>query len=72
MRCRRRCRRGGRHSRLNTPLTVNPVSQQEANRLAQGLYPGGPSLYRRGPNGYYGGQYAGGYPYPYGPVYYRP
>jgi hypothetical protein len=63
--------------RLNSPLTVDPVSQQEASRLAQGLYPGGPTLYRRpGPYGYYGPQYAGaygyGYPYPYGPVYYRP
>jgi hypothetical protein len=52
---------------LNTPLTVTPVSQQEAARLAQGLYPGGPTLYRRG--GYYGYPY--GYPYP-PPVYYRP
>jgi len=57
---------------INTPLTVNPVSPQEAARLAQGLYPGGPNLYRRGPYGYYGAQYAGAYPYPYGPVYYRP
>ena len=58
---------------LNTPITVNPVSPQEAARLAQGLYPGGPSLYRRGPGPYYGAQYAGGaYPYGYGPVYYRP
>jgi len=50
---------------LATPVTVSPVSEDEAARLAQGLYPGGPSLYRRG---YYG------YPYPYGypPVYYRP
>ena len=63
---------------INAPLTVNPVSPQEAARLAEGLYPGGPSLYRRGPYGYgprYG-YYAGyGYaPYPYGypPVYYRP
>ena len=56
---------------LNTPLTVNPVNTQEAARLAQGLYPGGPNLYRRG---YYGGgpYYAGAYPYGYGPVYYRP
>ena len=56
---------------LNTPLTVNPVNAQEAARLAQGLYPGGPNLYRRG---YYGGgpYYAGAYPYGYGPVYYRP
>jgi hypothetical protein len=52
---------------LNTALTVDPVSREEAMRLAQGLYPGGPSLYRRGP-GYYA------YPAPYGypPVYYRP
>ena len=33
---------------LNSPLTVTPVSAQEAARLAQGLYSGGPSLYRRG------------------------
>ena len=62
---------------LKAPITVNPVSQQEAARLAQGLYPGGPNLYRRGyypygspymagPYGYYG------YPYGYPPVYYRP
>jgi outer membrane lipoprotein SlyB len=64
--------------RLNGPVTVNPVSEQEAARLAQGLYPGGPSLYRRG---YYGGPYGSpyaagpynyGYPYGYPPVYYRP
>ena len=58
---------------LNTPLTVNPVGAQEAARLAQGLYPGGPNLYRRGGYyPYYGSQYAGAYPYGYGPVYYRP
>jgi hypothetical protein len=50
---------------LNQPVTVDPVSQQEASRLAQGLYQGGPSLYRRGS---YGPRYYGGYP----PVYYRP
>ena len=55
---------------LNTPLTVNPVGAQEAARLAQGLYQGGPNLYRRGPYG--GTYYAGAYPYAYGPVYYRP
>jgi hypothetical protein len=60
--------------RLNEPVTVAPVSQQEASRLAQGLYPGGPTLYRRP---YYGPRYYAGYgyaPYPYGypPVYYRP
>ena len=55
---------------LAAPLTVTPVSQQEASRLAQGLYPGGPSLYRRG---YYRPGYPYGLPYyPYPPVYYRP
>lgn len=48
---------------LSTPITVTPVSEQEAARLAQGLYSGGPQLYRRS---YYG------YPYGYPPVYYRP
>jgi hypothetical protein len=62
---------------LNAPLTVNPVDAQEAARLAQGLYTGGPSLYRRGyyPYGspYYGSSYAAyGYPYGYPPVFYRP
>lgn len=55
---------------LNSPVTVDPVSQEEANRLAQGLYPGGPQLYRRG---YYRPDYPpppGYYAYP--PVYYRP
>jgi len=54
---------------LNQPLTVTPVNSQEAARLAQGLYPGGPNLYRRGP---YGRPYYAGYPYGYPPVYYRP
>ncbi len=57
---------------LSAPVTVNPVSPQEAQRLAEGLYPGGPSLYRRGypPYGYYAPY---GYPvYAYPPVYYRP
>jgi len=53
---------------LNTPLTVDPVSQQEASRLAEGLNQGGPSLYRRP---YYGRPYGPGY-YAYPPVYYRP
>ena len=59
---------------IKAPLTVNPVSPQEAARLAQGLYPGGPNLYRRGPGpyGYYAGYGYGGYPYGYPPVYYRP
>jgi len=53
---------------LTAPVTVNPVGPQEAARLAQGLNPGGPNLYRRG---YYGRPYPPPYPY-YGPVYYRP
>ncbi|MGO8759598.1 MAG: BON domain-containing protein [Terracidiphilus sp.] len=53
------------------PITVQPVSAQEAARLAQGLYPGGPTLYRRGPYGPRYGYYSG-YVYPYSPVYYRP
>ncbi|HMD76904.1 MAG TPA: BON domain-containing protein [Terracidiphilus sp.] len=62
---------------LNTPLTVTPVNAQEAARLAQGLYQGGPSLYRRGdyPYGspYYGAGYYASYQYyGYPPVYYRP
>ena len=59
---------------IAAPLTVNPVSPQEAARLAQGLYPGGPSLYRRGPGpyGYYAGYGYPAYPYGYPPVYYRP
>lgn len=57
---------------LAAPLTVSPVSEQEAARLAQGLYPGGPTLYQRGgPYARYYGPY--GYPaYAYPPVYYRP
>ncbi len=56
---------------LNAPVTVEPVSQQEAARLAQGLYPGGPNLYRR-PYPYYGRPYGPAvYAYP-PPVYYRP
>lgn len=53
---------------LTAPLTVNPVSVQEAARLAQGLYQGGPNLYQRG-------YYPYGRPYPYGgypQIYYRP
>ena len=55
---------------LAAPVTVTPVSAQEAARLAQGLYPGGPTLYRRG-YGPYGQPYYG-YPYRYPPVYFRP
>lgn len=57
----------------STPLTVAPVNPQEAARLAQGLYQGGPNLYRRGsPPAYGAGYNSGGYPYGYPPVYYRP
>jgi len=56
---------------LKTPVTVTPVSEQEAARLAQGLYPGGPTLYRRPPT-YYGRPVVYGYPYGYPQVYYRP
>jgi len=59
---------------LNAPVTVDPVNPQEAARLAEGLYPGGPTLYERRP---YGRPYYGYAAYPYGPngypaVYYRP
>jgi len=61
-------------------LTVNPVSQEEAARLAQGLYPAGPTLYRRpAPYPYRPRYMYYGRPYPYAPypyyyprVYYRP
>ena len=50
---------------LGAPLTIDPVSQEEADRLAQGLNQGGPNLHRRrSPYGPYG-------PYPYGPYRYR-
>jgi hypothetical protein len=55
---------------LNAPLTVNPVSAAEAARLAQGVYPGGPTLHPRGPYYPYGRPYPYGYPPP--PVYYHP
>ena len=56
---------------LLAPLTVNPVSAQEASRLAQGMYPGGPTLYRRPypPSPYGGPAYYAPYPQP---VYYHP
>lgn len=57
---------------LKAPITVAPVTQQEALRLAQGLYPGGPSLYRRYPYGYGPAGYAVSPYYAYPPVYYRP
>jgi len=58
---------------LAAPLTVQPVGPQEAARLAQGLYPGGPTLYRR-PRYAYGSPYYGYGPmyYPYPAPYYRP
>jgi hypothetical protein len=58
---------------LAAPVTVQPVTEQEAMRLAQGLYPGGPRLYQRRAYAY---PYRPYRPYPYaayyGPVYYRP
>jgi hypothetical protein len=58
---------------LNSPLTVNPVDAQEAARLAEGLYSGGPTLYRRGYYPYGSPYMAYGYPYAYPPpVFYRP
>ena len=64
---------------LSAPVTVDPVTEQEAEGLAQGLNPGGPSLRRRpgpyGPYPYGPSPYSYGprpYPYPYPPVYYRP
>jgi hypothetical protein len=52
---------------LKAPLTVTPVNAQEAARLAQGLYPGGPTLYRRGYGPYGRPAY-----YVYPPIYFRP
>jgi hypothetical protein len=57
---------------LRAPLTLTPVNAQEAARLAEGLYQGGPNLNRRGYPPPYGRPYAGYYPYGYPPVYYRP
>jgi hypothetical protein len=64
---------------LGAPLTVDPVTEQEAERLAEGLNPGGPNLHRRGgpygPGPYRYGPYYGPRPYPYypyPPAYYRP
>lgn len=54
---------------LAIPVTVQPVTSQEAMRLAQGLYPGGTRLYQR--RAYYASPYRP-YPYYYAPVYYRP
>ncbi len=56
---------------LTAPLTVTPVSAQEAAQLVQGLYPDGPALYRRdyAPGGFYAGP---PYYYAYPPVFYRP
>ncbi len=52
---------------ITAPITVDPVSPQEAARLAEGLYPGGPNLYRRGGYYPYGSPYYGYAGYPYGP-----
>jgi hypothetical protein len=57
---------------LKAPLTVTPIDAREAARLVEGLYQGGPNLYRRGYPPPYGRPYAGYPPYGYPPVYYRP
>ena len=54
---------------LDAPVTVSPVSPQQAMQLAQGLYPGEPALYRRG---YYPYARPYSYQYAYPPVYFRP
>lgn len=63
--------------RLAAPVTVSPVSEQEADRLAQGLYQGGPALQQRRyppPYGYYSQygapMYAPMYAAP--PIFFRP
>ena len=60
---------------LTEPVTVDPVGPQEAARLAEGLYQGGPSLYERpgyyAPRPRYYVRYGSPY-YAYPPVYYRP
>ncbi len=56
---------------LKAPVTFSPVSAQEAARLSEGLFQGGPSLYRRG-NSPYSRPYPAAYPYGYPRVYYRP
>jgi hypothetical protein len=53
---------------LAQPVTVSPVSPEEARRLARGLFQGAPGLYRRGP-GFYA---AGPYPYPAPQPFYHP
>lgn len=60
---------------LAAPVTVNPVSADEAARLAEGLYQGGPTLRQRAYYPYGRPYPAYGYAYPYyayPPVYYRP
>ena len=57
---------------LATPVTVTPVSYQEAQRLQASSTPQQPRLMRRPVYGYpYPGPYYYAYPYPY-PYYYRP
>ncbi len=50
---------------LEQPVTVTPVSPQEAQRLGQGLFQGGPNLNRRGAGFYAGAPYPAPTPYPY-------
>jgi len=50
---------------LTRPATVATVSQEEMDRLAQGVGPGAQPLRRRYPAPYYGPAYYRPYPYPY-------
>lgn len=49
---------------LAQPVTVTPVSPEEAQRLGQGLFEEGPRLNRRGAGFYAGAPYAAQAPYP--------
>lgn len=55
--------------RLTQPVTVTPVSPQDALRLAQGLFQGGPTLHERRGVGVYAGA---PYPYPGPQPFYHP
>jgi hypothetical protein len=62
---------------LSEPITVVPVTPQEALRLAQSVMPGGPTLYNRRGVGYYAGYnppgyYGAAYPYPAPMPFYHP
>ena len=52
--------RGAGYFPPQEPVTVDPVNREQAARLAQGLFPGGPQLYHRRGYGYYAGPTATG------------